>query len=393
MLPLDAELFVCLLQSSLILPSPSQPLEVPQAIMQQMAKGRYIERVWVSPDFDRTGGVKSVRVLDSTSDQKAGFLEGYISSSFRKLVRNDSQYDLLFSVTKFYTRQTSEGRAHISIEGVGQIVDSERNIKAVFTCFARDSSTVSPSENVRFALRSIAFDLGREIFAPGLSKIEKRPDILVSEGSANLTAQPEADSPIHPLSGLEVDEGKRNEEARSSASSRQDNPTRSQSDSNAIAQAPAIGGYPIAANAPKTLSPLFSSSTRSLMKRGKGLAYLWMDPKYERSEGFKLGEVRYEIDGQNDGIDQYLPEALLAISSPDSANVLRLRIVELSVRMSHREGTANVALGVTGSLTSKDGVLLAAFSARETAVGTSDQVEVCRTAVRHLVLSIKKDLK
>ncbi len=128
------------------------------------------------------------------------------------------------------------------------------------------------------------------------------------------------------------------------------------------------------------------------MKRGKALGQVWISPAYDRAAGFALGEVRYQTEARNDGIDQYLPDALAEITRKDAPCTLQLRIVDLATHTTGRNVTS-ANLGVEGTLVAKDGTLLAAFSTRESANGNGDLVADCRTAARKVVLAIVQEFK
>lgn len=122
------------------------------------------------------------------------------------------------------------------------------------------------------------------------------------------------------------------------------------------------------------------------------MAKVWISPAYDRSGGFSLGEVRYEVEARNDGVDQYLPGALAAICRADASSTLQLRVVQLQIRTQGQTGSM-ARLGVEGNIIAKDGSILVAFSTLESAVGSLDLTDTCRTASRSVVSAIAKELK
>jgi hypothetical protein len=128
------------------------------------------------------------------------------------------------------------------------------------------------------------------------------------------------------------------------------------------------------------------------MKRNSNLGKLWINPAYDRSLGFTIGEVRYLVDKRNPGISGYLPDALKEISTPNAPYSLHLGIVQLDIRASDK-GPSSVRFAVDGRVVAQDGTVMAAFSASETVSGHGDSTDDCRTAARRVVFGIHKELQ
>lgn len=365
---------------------------VPDNIAQQMVKGKHLDLVWAAPDFDRAKGIRLGPLSGSGGNEVARSVIEYLPLAVRKIVRANSPYVLDVTVVDVQARQVTAGRAHARIEIEGRIRDAGGKLKVAFSGYASDSSTADPGDNARLALQTIASELISELFSPDFLKAPKHSPIIVSvektrpktsTGSTTVVASQPALSVTGSLSGnapapLPDSQGK----SGLLQSSR-------------VQASPVAPVNPMNPTPPVTepLPPLFPPLLEAAMKRGKGLAKVWTSPAYNSKAGFRLGEVRYETEAYNEGIEQYLPQALEEICCPDAPYSLQLRVVDLQVRMTGKGETANVALGVNGNLIAADGALIAAFSTRESAVGTGDQVEACRTTIRRVVLGITQDLK
>lgn len=143
---------------------------------------------------------------------------------------------------------------------------------------------------------------------------------------------------------------------------------------------------------PGVVMPLIPAATSANMKKGSALAQLWISPAYDKSRGFSIGEVSYQVEARNDGVDKYLPNALAEIAKQDAPCSLQLHIVDMTTRAQGKTGSST-NLGVEGVLVAKDGTLVAAFATREYVTGSGDLVEDYRTAARRVVLAISKDLR
>ena len=359
---------------------------IPEDVSQQMVKGKNLNLVWKASDFEGTKGLRIGRTLDDTEDGNAGPVLEYVSMAMQKLIKADSPYLLDLFIIGLQMKESPSGRATARLQVEGRIVDGTGKIKAAFTASSSDSSTGNAKDNARLALRVIAFGMTKDLFTTDLLKTENRSAIIVPAGTpdvpapndpARTVAAKQAAAPAAPHAP-----------AVKPASSVPTPPTVSEPP---MVSAPS-GAKPLPAVA-AVPSPLFDAATAANMKRGKGLAQVWTSPAYDRTAGFALGEVRYETELRNDGVDQYLPEALTEISRPDAPCTLQLRVVSLGIRNSGNSGTSFVSLRVKGSITRADGTLLAAFETLENVAGVGDSVADCRTAARRVVLAIIKDLK
>jgi hypothetical protein len=370
------------------LPAQGQAV-IPADVSRQMTKGKKLELVWSAPDFDGSKGLKLGQSFDETEAGNAGPVLEYLPLAMQKLVKPDSPYQLNLTVISLEMKERPSGQATARIEVEGQLLEAGRKVVAAFTAYAADSSTRSARDNARLALHTIAFAMAKDLFSADMLKTPKASAIIVpvpgdqpaapaAPGTAPV-AQPPGPSPAgvpaQPAPAVQAPAAK-------SAVPAQPLP--------APVAKPAAPAQPLPAPAP--LPPLFTAETAAGMQRGKALGLIWTSPDYDRAAGFSLGEVRYEVETRNDGIDQYLPDALKEISSNDSPNVLEMRITNLTMRTSGR-GASNVTLGIDGRIRAKDGKVLAAFSTRENVTGTGDLVADCRGAARRVVLAIVKDLK
>jgi len=340
----------------------------------KMRRGKTLDLVWASPDFDNSLGVKLGRISNET-EENARSVTDYLPTALLKLIKVDSPYTLHLAVTRLALREAHErSSAKVTIEG--RVVDHAGAIVAAFAEQAEDTVGGNLQENARIAVRTIAFAVTKDLFALDLP-LKKSPAIIVPA-----PGKPQPSNIIVPAPA-------------GSPSSAAPSPAPSQKAPAPAPQAkPRTGAAskPIVPPEPVVMTPLLPEAVAADMKKGKDLDRVWISPAYDRAKGFSIGEVSYQVEERNDGVDKYLPTALAEIANPDAPCSLQLRIVQLDLRSSIK-GISGAKLKVEGVLKAQDGTLLAAFSTRETADGTGDLVDDCRTATRKVVQAIAKTLR
>lgn len=398
----------------------TEPLTIPPEIVKHMKKGRKLEMVWTAEGFDETKGIRLGSLVNESEDEAKVALE-YFPQMLRRLIRSDSPYVLNLAVVAVRRKSSSNGSSSAWVEVEGQILDNTNKVVAAFTGYSSKTIGGNENDNVRLAVRDIAFAINKDIFPAQLPVSEKSSEIIVPAAPAQAPVE-HHQAPA--TAGIVIPPSSQLTPQTTTAIS-PTNAAPSSPSSGATSAGVSLGGGPavtgVAASSSSNASPVPPSSGNASpapvpvinsptprqaeplaslipplvagnMKRGPNLAKLWISPAFDRSLGFDLGEVRYMVDARNDGIDKSLPEALAGIVKKDAPYRLQLRIVELTMR-TRSKGTSSVQIGVEGNLAAKDGVVVAAFTTRESVMGVGDLTDDCRSVTRKVVLAIRKDLQ
>jgi len=362
-----------------------QPITITGEVAAKMKRGNRLDLVWAAPGFDGTKGIR-IGMFSNETTSAAGFLKDYLPVALGKLVKKDSPYTLNLAVTRLIMTET-QINASARLELEGKVVDASGAVVAAFVDQAEGTITTRKLDNARFAMISIVASMTKDLFPAEFAPNEKKsPAVIVAaprQPSPVIVPAPKKPSPV-------IVEAPSSSPAPAAA---------------VLAQEPAPAAKPAEAQPridkakPKAAEPQAASSAplippavAALMKKSDGLDLVWISPAYDKAKGFSIGEVRYQVEERNDGIDKYLPDALAAIAKPDAPCSLQLRIVQLDLRRPP-QGSSSAKLKVEGALMAKDGSLLAAFVERQLVDGTGDLVDDCRTATRKVVQAIAKALR
>lgn len=326
-------------------------VSIPKEVSAQMKKGKFLDQVWASPGFDSTKGIKVGRIKN-VSEDAATEVVNYFPTALGRLNREGTPYHMEVSVTQVKLKTTNQFSS-AKVEAEGWVVDQNGEIVAAFAGHATETIGGNQNENARIAVRSIVFALTKELFPTQIT--------LPTKPSSTIVAAPKGSGVIMPGAGRTASSGRPGEVSVGSAQ--------------------------------QVLGPLIPPDVEAKMKRGKALTKVWINPDYDRTRGFSIGEVLYQTDKRNDGIDQYLPDALRDIATKNAPCSLQLRIVGLEMRGRAAGGNSLAKLDVDGTLTAKDGTLLAAFKDHEDQHGTGDQVDDCRTNARKMIRAIVAEFK
>lgn len=342
-----------------------------------MKKGKRCDLVWASPEFDSTKGFRLGRVSNDSNNETRVVTE-YFPVALSKHIKSDSPYILHLSVVKIRMHSTPSGNSGAQVAVEGRFTDGSDAVVAAFTAHASETIGGNERDNARLCVRTIVFAMSKDLIPSAIPSNEKSPEIIV--------ADTEADAPSPSVASPAPGKKKDSSVLRSAP---MDTAPSAASSAGTTAPLTTPPSNPLDA-----ASPLIPPSMLSEMKRGSALTKLWVSPEYDKTTGFTIGEVRYQVDARNDGIDKYLPEALDALARKDAPVRLHLRIVELTYQRAKgfAKGNSAAKLGVEGILKAPDGTLLAAFTSRQSIVGTGDSVDDCRMAARRVILAIQKDL-
>jgi hypothetical protein len=410
------------------------PLTIPAEISSKMKKGKKLDLVWAAQDFDEKKGFK-LGAVTNESDSDAQAALDLFPLELGPMVHPDSPYTLQVTITSFWMKPFSSDRPGAKIGVEGHVVDATGKTVAAFTASTSTTNGLTSEDCLRTAMRTIVFAMAKDLFTSApLAGRGKAPAVIVPAAPAPVSTP--ADSAIIISAPAQVPPTPAPASPAAASTTPIPAPTPasvtvsiSPSVPSLLPPAPAPAG-PATVSATPVPTPAPASSTTSVpssvppqaspvpapksaapaavqpappaglipaaiaakMQKGKSLAKVWISPAYDRSGGFSLGEVRYEVEARNDGVDQYLPGALAAICRADASSTLQLRVVQLQIRTQGQTGSM-ARLGVEGNIIAKDGSILVAFSTLESAVGSLDLTDTCRTASRSVVSAIAKELK
>ncbi len=365
------------------------PISIPSETVTHMKKGKNLDLVWAVPGFDGTKGFLLGKVSNESEDEASAVLE-YFPVALASLIKSDSPYTLRVAVVMVKLKSSPSGRASAKVEAEGLLVDKGGTVVAAFTAYAAKTDSGNEQDNARLAVRAIAFKMSKDLFPANLPSYEKSPAVMVAVPAGSAAPMRVAQIPGGQLPG--------NAPAPSVVSSAS---VLGGSQALADVPSPVLPAQPAVSSQskpkvvpppPSVGMPLIPAATAANMKKGSALAHLWISPDYDKASGFSIGEVSYQVQARNDGIDKYLPGALAEIAKEDAPCSLHFHIVELTTRAQGQSGS-NSQLGVEGVLVTKDGTLVAAFATRESVIGSGDLVADYRTAARRVVLAISKELR
>ena len=371
-------------------PSPAKgPISIPSETVTRMKKGKNLDLVWAVPGFDGTKGFQLGKVSNESEDN-AGVVLEYFPVALASLIQSDSPYTLHVAVVMVKLQANSSGRASAKVEAEGLLVDKGGTVVAAFTAYASKTDSGNEQDNARLAVRAIAFQVSKDLFPTKLPSNEKSPAVMMvaPTGSA-------APMGVAPIPGGQLPGSAPAPSVVSSAPIPGGSQALADAPSPALPTPPAVSSQSkpkLVPPPPNVVMPLIPAATAANMKKGSALAHLWISPYYDKASGFSIGEVSYQVEARNDGIDKYLPGALAEIAKTDAPCSLKFHIVELTTRAQGQSGS-NSQLGVEGVLVAKDGTLVVAFATRESFIGSGDLVEDYRTLARRVILAISKDLR
>ena len=146
--------------------------------------------------------------------------------------------------------------------------------------------------------------------------------------------------------------------------------------------------WPLLAEAPLTLPPAVAAQ----LKSGKQLGKVWINPRFDVTQGFVVDKVNCTVDNYYADALQYFPVALRRIAMDGSPNVLDLTVVELKVVTNSGLGYETGTVGVEGTITGPDGTLLMAFTTREEVENRENERGDLAGAMDKIVWSLSKVL-
>jgi hypothetical protein len=149
-----------------------------------------------------------------------------------------------------------------------------------------------------------------------------------------------------------------------------------------------IGVPPGLAAEVRTLPP----AVYSQLKTGHKLAKVWISPRFEPAQGFRVGKVDSAVTSPFGAIVDYLPSALARLARPESANVLTLTVTELTIKEKPQISYCAATVGVEGQVAGPDGSLLMAFTTRQEFSASTGAAADCQGAVDTIVAAMAKEL-
>jgi hypothetical protein len=103
----------------------------------------------------------------------------------------------------------------------------------------------------------------------------------------------------------------------------------------------------------------FPLAMYATMKSGKKLDKVYIDTTYDRTKGFKLGEVEYLAENRSGQVIEYLPKALGLISKGNGEYTLKIAVVKVSTY--GMGGYSSGKVTVEGQILTKDGKAVVLF--------------------------------
>lgn len=359
------------------------PVSIPAETFKAMKKGKRLNLLWTAPGFDPSRGVRVGKVQNASGEDEDGqVVVDYLPGALRRFIKADAPLTLHLAVVAARTlSKPNDAYAKARVELEGRIVDEAGSLVAAFDSQGVSALGGNKGDSLRYATDIIVFAMTKDLFSFAMPS-ETAPATIIGASGDTVPrggqpgSSPRASSGVKPGVQPPAQQGEGEKPGASKNT------------------APSSGPQTQAeqANAGAFLAPL-PEAARSAMKPGQGLGELWVDPRYERQNGFAIGEVRYLVDKRNPGVGDYLPEALQELGNPGAPCFLQMGITELEIRVNTGKGISSVRLGVEGRLIDKSGSVLAAFRTRESSHGVGDPVEDCRNAARKVVQAIRRDLQ
>ena len=150
----------------------------------------------------------------------------------------------------------------------------------------------------------------------------------------------------------------------------------------------AVGVPPGLAAEVRTLPP----AVYQQLKNGHKLAKVWISPRFEPAQGFRVGKVDSAVTSPYGVIVDYLPSALGRLAMPESANVLTFTVTELTIKEKPQINYCAASVGVEGQVAAPDGTLLLAFTTRQEFSQGTGALADCQGAVDTIVAAMAREL-
>lgn len=130
------------------------------------------------------------------------------------------------------------------------------------------------------------------------------------------------------------------------------------------------------------------------MKEGKKLEKVFVDPSFDKSKGFKLGDIEYRAENLNSSLMDTLKKSMGMIVRGQSPYTLHLAIVEVTTRTYTGFGYVWGKVVVEGRIVDETGKLVVAFIASERGKGAGlSGTDDYSVATDKIAQAIAKDLR
>ena len=390
----------------------SSPRTLPTETYGLMKHGKKLDLLWVAPGFDGSKGCTLGQVTDPSGDRQ-GVAAAHFPTAVQRVVREGAPYALHIAVTQVLTRASQRGDSSTRVEVEGRVVAQDGTMVAAFDTVGESSIQGNERDNARTAVDRIVFAIAKDLFPVLLHEKEKISAAVIHAGSSSAKTQSEpatqetaiANPPVPvstpmpvvvPLPALEseVKPQPATPSAPGPEAGKTVQPELASEPVSEPASGPASG--PVSGPGPvppAQVDPALQKPVAEVpiqMKKGKKLDKFWTSPTFDKTKGFALGEIRYQVNERSEAVTRYLPTALSEVAKADAPLVLNLAIVELTVRSQSNRSSLQIV--AEGRLVAPDGVVMAAFYTREIVSGTGDSNADGRDAVTKLVQAIRGEL-
>lgn len=320
-----------LLQPSIL--RASEETAIPAEIENLLAKGKWLAHVWKDPGLDGVKGFSlggiSVDTPDDTGEVKQDLVEALGS-----FAQPGAPYQLHVSIRRVQVNRKAEAGVLVSVVGVVR----EASGKTVAAFDTTESAEIGGSawNNQRLAARRIAYAVSRELFP------------VASKPSANTGAVTKKPSP------------------QGSAASAAGKPT--------------AGSTPVSLGTPP--------ATLSMVK-GQAVAWVWKDPAFDGTVGFRLGGIAVDTVDQAKDVEETLPEALRPYLKPESPYSLYLSVLRVKT---NPKGDTSASVTLGGTLRDAQQQIVAAFEVNESSSIGGGVWNNTRLAARKAIQNVYKEL-
>ena len=125
------------------------------------------------------------------------------------------------------------------------------------------------------------------------------------------------------------------------------------------------------------------------MKRGRYVDKVWIGSKFNKRDGFKVSDVRYDVKITNKAVIDYLPAAFYSIKSGKDSYNLVIAVIEFSEKVTSISPYNNNHICIEGRVFNNYEELIAVFQVERTFPSSAIDIKF---AIDDVIRKIKKEL-
>lgn len=129
------------------------------------------------------------------------------------------------------------------------------------------------------------------------------------------------------------------------------------------------------------------------MKSGKKLDKVFVDPSYDKSKGFKLGEVEFRAESLNSTVIDGMKKSMAMITKREAPYTLHVVVVKVTTKTFTGFGNLMGKVFIEGRIVDENGKLVAAFLASERAGTVGMGADDYQVACDKIATDVAKDLR